>query len=83
MEVKEDDNESKDSINELNKIKIPINLNEEKYLLHIYPSEYKSTIIFRLEKEKIQTYYYFEYFELRDFRQKNKFYIRRQHPRAV
>ena len=75
MEVKEDDNELKDSINELNKIKIQINLNEEKYLLHIYPSEDKSAIIFRLEKEKIQTYYYFEYFELRDFRQKNKLFI--------
>ncbi len=75
MEIIGDENNSKENINEFNKIKIPINLNEEKYLLHIYPSEDKSTIQFRLEKEKIQTYYYFENFDFRDFRQKNKLFI--------
>lgn len=56
-------------------IELPINLNEEKYVIKIYPSRDSINLIFKLEKEKIQTYYYFEKFDLRDFRQANKIFI--------
>lgn len=72
MEQKDD---LKESENEKDFIKINLNLNEEKYLLKIYPSRDKINIVFKLEKEKTQTYYYFEKFDLRDFRQTNKLFI--------
>jgi hypothetical protein len=56
-------------------IELPINLNEEKYIIKIYPSRDNINLVFKLEKEKIQTYYYFEKFDLRDFRQANKIFI--------
>ena len=65
----------KESENEKDSIKISLNLNEEKYLLKIYPSRDKINIVFKLEKEKTQTYYYFEKFDLRDFRHTNKLFI--------
>ena len=72
MEEKDD---VKETENEKDSIKISLNLNEEKYLLKIYPSRDKINIVFKLEKEKIQTYYYFEKFDLRDFRQTHKLFI--------
>ena len=72
MEQKDD---LKETENEKDSIKINLNLNEEKYLLKIYPSRDIINIVFKLEKEKIQTYYYFEKFDLRDFRQTNKVFI--------
>ena len=56
-------------------IELAINLNEEKYIIKIYPSRDNINLVFKLEKEKIQTYYYFEKFDLRDFRQANKIFI--------
>lgn len=56
-------------------IELPINLNEEKYIIKIYPSRDNINLVFKLEKEKIQTYYYFEKFDLRDFRHANKIFI--------
>ena len=56
-------------------IELPINLNEEKYIIKIYPSRDNINLVFKLEKEKTQTYYYFEKFDLRDFRQANKIFI--------
>ena len=67
--------DSIDNIEENDMIKIPLDINEEKYLLKIYPSEDEINIIFKLEVDKIQTYYYSEEFDLRDFRQKNKSFI--------
>ena len=75
MELKDNDNNIKISIEENNILKIPLNINEDKYLLKIYPSNDNINIVFKLEKEKIQTYYYFEKFDLRDFRQTNKTFI--------
>ena len=68
----DDSNEKKE---ETNMIKIPLNIKEEKYLLKIYPSDDNINIIFKLEVDKIQTYFYSELFDLRDFRQKNKSFI--------
>ena len=49
-----------------------LNIDEEKYSLKIYPSKDKATIIFKVEPEHIQTFYFYEKFDLRDFEQKNK-----------
>ena len=67
--------DSIDNIEENDMIKIPLDIKEEKYLLKIYPSDDEINIIFKLEVDKIQTYYYSEEFDLRDFRQKNKSFI--------
>ena len=75
MDIIDSDNDSIDSKYEFEILKININLKEEKYLLKIFPSEDEDAIIFKLEKEKIQTYYFVEIFDLRDFRQKNKLFI--------
>lgn len=58
-----------------NIIELPISLSDEKYTMKIYPSRDNINLSFKLEKEKIQTYYYFEKFDLRDFRQTNKIFI--------
>ena len=75
MDIKEEDNIYKEENNEINMLLIPINTKDEKYLLKIFPSKDNETINFKLEKEKIQTYYFFENYDLRDFRQKNKLFI--------
>ena len=75
MECKENDTELKDiQITDTN-IKIPIYLNGEKYLMNIYPSKDDINIIFKLEKEKIQTYYFFSKFDLKDFKLQNKIFL--------
>ena len=75
MECKENDTELKDiQITDTN-IKIPIYLNGEKYLMNIYQSKDDITIIFKLEKEKIQTYYFFSKFDLKDFKLQSKIFL--------
>ena len=77
MDSTENDSDSfsKDDKNESDTIKIIINKKEEKYLLRIFPSKKNPTIIFKLEQGKIQTFYYIETFDLRDFRHKNKLFL--------
>ena len=75
MENKENENESKEIITNENKIKIPIYLNGEKYIINIYPSKNNINIIFKLEKEKIITYYFFSKYDLKDFHQLNKVFL--------
>ena len=75
MENKENENESKEISTTENNIKIPIYLNEEKYIINIYPSKNNINIIFKLEKEKIITYYFFAKFDLKDFHQLNKVFL--------
>ena len=75
MENKENENELKEISTTENNIKIPIYLNEEKYIINIYPSKNNINIIFKLEKEKIITYYFFAKFDLKDFHQLNKAFL--------
>ena len=75
MENKENENELKEIIETENNIKIPIYLNEEKYIINIYPSKNNINIIFKLEKEKIISYYFFAKFDLKDFHQLNKAFL--------
>ena len=75
MENKENENELKEIIETENNITIPIYLNEEKYIINIYPSKNNINIIFKLEKEKIISYYFFAKFDLKDFHQLNKAFL--------
>ena len=60
MDLKDNDNdnEPKDEKEDYDFLKIPLNIKEVKCLLKIFPSEDDSNIIFKLEIDKIQTYYY-------------------------
>ena len=58
-----------------NMVKIPISLEGIKYILKLYLSEEKNSIIFKLEKERILTYFHFEKFFLHDFRQKSRIFM--------
>ena len=75
MECKENDTESKDIQITEKYIEVPIYLNGEKYLLNIYLSKDNINIIFKIEKEKIQTSYYFSKFDLKDFKSINKIFL--------
>ena len=77
MDVEENEikNEFK-TVDEYDITKIPIKIDEdEKYLLNIFPTKDNKSIIYKLEKDKIQTYYFLEKYDLRDFRQKNTSFI--------
>ena len=58
-----------------NILKYYVNINEDIYIIKIYPSKNNITIIFKIEKEKIQIYYYYEKFDLKDFKQKSKKFL--------
>ena len=58
-----------------NMMKIPLTLDKTKYVLKLYLSEEKNSIIFKLEQERILTHFYFEKFFLHDFRQRSRIFI--------
>ena len=58
-----------------NMVKIPINLDGIKYILKLYLSEEKNSIIFKLLKERTLMQFYFEKFFLHDFRQKSRIFM--------
>ena len=69
---KNEENEENEESKENDTIIISKNNNEINYLLKIYFSKDKHTIIFKVEEESIQTYYYYEKFCLIDFKKNNK-----------
>ena len=75
MDIEESENEIKEVVESKDLLKIPLNKEEEKYLLKIFPSKDNISIIFKLEKEKVQTYYYYAKYDLKDFKQINKKFI--------
>ena len=75
MEFRENENDSKEIHITDDKIKVPHYYKNEKYLISIYLSSDNININFKLEKEKIQTYYFFEKFDLRDLKQKSKLFL--------
>ena len=75
MKYNENDFESKDIQISDNNIKSPIYLNGEKYLMNIYLISDNINIIFKLEKEKIITYYYSSKFDLKDFNNMSKLFL--------
>ena len=71
--MEDNDNELKQKVEESKDLlKLPLNLNEKQYLLKIFPSKDNIFLIFKLEKEKIQTFYYYAKFDLKYFKQINK-----------
>ena len=72
MELKENDCEYQKFKEKKDSITLTINKEEEYYLLKIFPSKDNLSIIFKLEKEKIKTYYYFGKFYFKEFQQINK-----------
>ena len=74
-------NNSEDNENEQSKeensdvIRISSNVDDEKYIIKIYSSKDHATIIFKIEIENIQTFYFYEKYDLRDFKQRNKHYF--------
>jgi len=53
-------------------LKLLIELDNIKFLLKIFPSKDNISLIFKLEKENIQTYYYYAKYDLEDFKSLNK-----------
>ena len=74
MEFKENETDTKEIQITKELIKIPIYYKDEKYIINIYPSKDNINIIFKLEKDKVLTYYFFEKYDLKDFKQKNKIF---------
>ena len=60
---------------ENNTIKIFLTLSDFNYILRLYLSEEKNSIIFKLEKESDLSHFYFEKFFLNDFHQKNRIFM--------
>ena len=73
MNKNEKDNEN-DSNNEesSNVIKKNLALDDNEYTIKIYASKDNTSMVFKLEPDKLQTYYFYEKFDLRDFKQKNR-----------
>ena len=76
MDFRENDTDSKDIQINQDLIKIPIYYKKKKYTIGINPSKDCININFKLEKDKILTYYFFEKFDLRDFKQKHKIFLK-------
>lgn len=72
MEQEENDNDIKEVVESKDLLKIPITYEEKNYLLKIFPSKDNISIIFKLEKEKAQTFYYYAKYDFRSFKQINK-----------
>jgi hypothetical protein len=75
MNIKENDKEFEEIEESDNILKLSINSNDtEKYLLKIFLSKKSESLIFKLEKEKIKTYYYYARLCFRDFKAINKIF---------
>ena len=71
----ENENEQKEILESKDLLKININYEDEKYLLKIFTSKDNISIIFKLEKEKIESFYYYAKLDLDNFKQMNKKFI--------
>ena len=72
LEVKENDYDLNEEEESKDLLKLPIDLDKENFILKIFPSKDNISLIFKLEKEKVQTYYYYAKFEFNDFKNINK-----------
>ena len=72
MDIKENDIEQKEMEESKDLLRLSIDLEKEKYLLKIFPSKDNVSIIMKLEKEKIETYYYYSKLDLKDLKIINK-----------
>ena len=65
-------NEENSMDNENNIIKVSQKIDEIIYILKIYFSKDKQSLIFKVEQECIQTYYYYEKFQIFELKQNHK-----------
>ena len=72
MDIKENDFQFKEPEESKDLIKLNINYEKENYILKIFASKDNLSIIFKLEKEKIKTYYYYGKFYLNELKKMNK-----------
>ena len=73
MNINERDKENGQKVEEASDIiHIASEIEKDKYTIKIYSSKDNSTIIFKVEQENIQTFYFYEKFDLRDFKQQFK-----------
>ena len=75
MDIKDNDNYSQDLQESKDLLLLPLNLEQINYLLKIFPSKDNTSIIFKLEQEKIQTFYYYSKLDINDFHKINKKFI--------
>ena len=75
LNEKDNDNENEQKEENSDIIQIPINLKEENYIIKIYKSKDNSKIIFKAELKNIQTFYFYEKFDLKDFHHQNNQFI--------
>ena len=68
MDLKNNNNDLKEKEEHKDLLKISLHLENEKYLLKIFPSKDNISIILKLEKEKIKTYYYYGKFCLNELK---------------
>ena len=72
LDDKEKDYDIKEEEEGKDIIKTPVQYEKDHYLLKIFPSKDNISLIFKLEKEKVQTYYYYAKFQINDFKNINK-----------
>ena len=83
MIISNKDNESDKIIGKNNIIQKSYNINEDLYIINIYCSKDNSKIIFKVEQERIQTFYFYEKYDLKDFKQKYKQFISKDNIKNV
>lgn len=64
-------------------IQISSNIGEDIYIINIYCSKDKSKIIFKVEQERIQTFYFYEKYDLKDFKQKSKQFMSKENIKEI
>ena len=67
MDILENDHELKKEEENKDLLKLLINFEEEKYLLKIFPSKDNISLIFKLEKERVETFYFYAKFKRSSF----------------
>ena len=68
MDLNEINNDIKEKEEHKDLFKIALNLENENYLLKIFPSKDNISLILKLEKEKVKTYYYYGKFFLNELK---------------
>ena len=68
MDLNEINNDIKEKEEHKDLFKLALNLENENYLLKIFPSKDNISLILKLEKEKVKTYYYYGKFFLNELK---------------
>jgi len=74
MNLSKNDNEENYIEDNKNLLKIPISNGDDKYLLKIFLSKNNQSIVFVLDKEKLEAYYYYGKFDFNKLKKINKLF---------